>query len=280
MKIARNDEGFLVEHPDGGWIPVDRLGLSTPDTAAVIDQRGALAAALDRSGPGGEVDVRTLRHPIVRPGKVLGIGLNYMDHIRETGSKVPERPVLFAKFPNSLNDPYGDVVVDSGLTGQGDYEAELAVVIGARTHRVSAEKALGAVFAYTVANDVSARDCQVVDRQLSRSKSFDTFCPIGPWLTTADVVADPQQLAIRSWVNDEPRQNSSTKEMLFPVAELIAFLARGMTLEPGDVLLTGTPHGVGFAMDPPRFIVPGDVVRCEVEGLGVIENRVVGPTGG
>jgi len=280
VKIARNDEGFLVEHPDGGWIPVDRLGLSTPDTAAVIDQRGALAAALDRSGPGGEVDVRTLRHPIVRPGKVLGIGLNYMDHIRETGSKVPERPVLFAKFPNSLNDPYGDVVVDSGLTGQGDYEAELAVVIGARTHRVSAEKALGAVFAYTVANDVSARDCQVVDRQLSRSKSFDTFCPIGPWLTTADVVADPQQLAIRSWVNDEPRQNSSTKEMLFPVAELIAFLARGMTLEPGDVLLTGTPHGVGFAMDPPRFIVPGDVVRCEVEGLGVIENRVVGPTGG
>jgi len=280
VKIARNDEGFLVEHPDGGWIPVDRLGLSTPDTAAVIDQRGALAAALDRSGPGGEVDVRTLRHPIVRPGKVLGIGLNYMDHIRETGSKVPERPVLFAKFPNSLNDPYGDVVVDSGLTGQGDYEAELAVVIGARTHRVSADKALGAVFAYTVANDVSARDCQVVDRQLSRSKSFDTFCPIGPWLTTADVVADPQQLAIRSWVNDEPRQNSSTKEMLFPVAELIAFLARGMTLEPGDVLLTGTPHGVGFAMDPPRFIVPGDVVRCEVEGLGVIENRVVGPTGG
>jgi 5-carboxymethyl-2-hydroxymuconate isomerase len=280
VKIARNDGGFLVKHPDGGWVPLDRLGLAAPDTAAMIDQRGALEAALDRSGPGGEVDARTLRHPIVRPSKVLAIGLNYMDHIRETRSKMPERPVLFAKFPNSLNDPYGDVVMDPDLTEQGDYEVELAVVIGTRTRQISAEDALGSVFAYTVANDVSARDCQVADRQLSRSKSFDTFCPIGPWLTTADEVRDPQALAIRSWVNDELRQDSSTKEMLFTVAELIAFVARGMTLEPGDVLLTGTPHGVGFAMDPLRFIVPGDIVRCEVEGLGVIENLVVGPIGG
>jgi 5-carboxymethyl-2-hydroxymuconate isomerase len=279
MKIARNDRGFLVAHPAGGWVPLDRLGLAAPDTAALIEQRGALEAALGRSGPGSEVDARTLRHPLVRPGKVLGIGLNYMDHIRETRANVPERPVLFAKFPNSLNDPYGDVVMDPDLTGQGDYEVELAVVIGARTRRVSAEEALGSVFAYTVANDVSARDCQVADGQISRSKSFDSFCPIGPWLTTADEVKDPQALTIRSWVNDELRQDSSTKEMLFSVAGLIAFFSRGMTFEPGDVLLTGTPHGVGFAMDPPRFIVPGDVVRCEVEGLGGIENRVVAPTG-
>ena len=133
--------------------------------------------------------------------------------------------------------------MDPDLTEQGDYEVELAVVIGTRTRQISGEDALGSVFAYTVANDVSARDCQVADRQLSRSKSFDTFCPIGPWLTTADEVRDPQALAIRSWVNDELRQDSSTKEMLFTVAELIAFVARGMTLEPGDVLLTGTPTG-------------------------------------
>ena len=276
MKIARNDEGFLVEHADGGWVPLARLGLAAPDTAAVIGQRGALKAALDRSGPGDDVDVRTLLHPIVRPSKVLAIGLNYRDHIRETQSTVPERPVLFAKFPNSLNDPYGDVVMGPDVTEQGDYETELAVVIGAPTRQVSVEEALGSVFAYTVANDVSARDWQSADGQISRSKSFDTFCPIGPWLTTADEIPDPQALAIRTWVNDELRQDSSTKQMLFSVAELIAFLARGMTLEPGDVLLTGTPHGVGFAMDPPRFIGPGDVVRCEVEVLGVIENRVVG----
>ena len=280
MKIARNDGGFLVEHPDGGWIPLDRLGLTAADTAAVIAQRGALATALDRGGPGDDIDVRTLRRPIVRPGKVLAIGMNYMDHIRETGAKVPERPVLFAKFPNSLNDPYGDVVMDRELTGQGDYEVELAAVIGTRTRGISEEDALGAVFAYTVANDVSARDWQSADAQISRSKSFDTFCPIGPWLVTADEIADPQALALRSWVNDELRQDSSTAEMLFTLAELIAFIARGMTLEPGDVLLTGTPHGVGFAMDPPRFIVPGDVVRCEVQGIGTIENRVVGPPGG
>lgn len=278
MRIARTDDDFAVAHPDGGWVALADLGVTARDTGEVIAQSAAVRSAL-ADLPAGRDDV-TLRCPIVRPSKVLAIGLNYLDHIHETNSRIPERPVLFAKFPNSLNDPHGEIVMDPALTEQGDYEVELAVVIGARTRGVGLEKPLDHVFGYTVANDVSARDWQFRDPQYTRSKSFDTFCPAGPWITTADEVDDPQALGIRSWVNGELRQDSSTKKMVFGVAELIAFLARGMTLEPGDVILTGTPHGVGFAMDPPRQLVPGDVVRCEVEGLGTIENRVVLPERG
>jgi 2-keto-4-pentenoate hydratase/2-oxohepta-3-ene-1,7-dioic acid hydratase in catechol pathway len=208
---------------------------------------------------------------------MLAIGLNYRDHIRETKQTEPSNPIVFAKFPSSLNDPYGDIVMDQRLTEAGDYESELAVVIGRKARGIELSEALGCVFAYTVANDVSAREWQKRDGQLDRSKSFDTFCPIGPWLTTADEVSDPQALAVHSWVNGESRQDSSTREMIFSVEHLIWYIARGMTLEPGDVILTGTPHGVGVAMDPPRFIVPGDLVECEVEGLGTLRNPVVAP---
>ncbi|MEX2374419.1 MAG: fumarylacetoacetate hydrolase family protein [Dehalococcoidia bacterium] len=277
MKIARTPEGFAVSHPDGGWVLLPQLGISAATTDAVIKQRDAIDRVL-ADAPASRDKVQLLC-PIVRPSKVLAIGLNYMDHIRETKSPVPERPVLFAKFPNALNDPYGAVVMDPALTEQGDYEAELAVVIGSQARNVAPEDALDHVFGYAVANDVSARDWQFRDPQYTRSKSFDTFCPIGPWITTADEVGDPQALGIRSWVNGEVRQDSSTKEMVFSVAELIEFLARGMTLYPGDVILTGTPHGVGFAMDPSRFLAPGDTVRCEIDGLGDIDNPVVGPEG-
>lgn len=277
MKIANTDQGYAVAHADGGWIPLSALGVEARDLAELIARAEDVRAALEAPSPPAPQPEPTLRCPVVRPSKVLAIGMNYMDHIRETASQVPERPVVFAKFPNSLTDPYGDVVIDPALTEQGDYEAELAVVIGRRTRSVSEDAALDAVFGYTVANDVSARDWQRRDSQFDRSKSFDTFCPMGPWLTTADEVHDPQALAIRSWVNGEVRQDSTTKEMIFSVAQLIAFLARGITLEPGDVILTGTPHGVGMAMDPPRYLVPGDVVRAEIEGLGAIENPVVGP---
>ena len=284
MKIARignngSIPGFAVEHDHGKWVPLSAMGLEASSTADVIAVLPEIRAGIATASETSVVEDPNFLCPIVAPTKILAIGHNYLDHIRESKSKKPERPIVFSKFPSSLNDPYGEIVMDSELTKRGDYEVELAVVIGKKTRRVGEPDAIETVFGYTVANDVSAREWQKADGQFDRSKGFDTFCPIGPWITTSDEVRDPQGLALKSWVNGELRQDSSTKEMLFGVAHLIHYLARGMTLDPGDVILTGTPHGVGFAMDPPRYLAPGDVVECEVEGLGRLRNPVVGPTG-
>jgi 2-keto-4-pentenoate hydratase/2-oxohepta-3-ene-1,7-dioic acid hydratase in catechol pathway len=279
IKTAAGDEMFAVAHEEEAWVPLESLGVDGDTTGEVIDALTQRIEPLDPSAGGQTVQAEELLNPIVPPAKLLAIGMNYLDHMAETGTKQPENPVLFAKFPNALNEPYGRVVIDPRLTEKGDYEVELAVVIGKTTKGISEEDALDCVFGYSVANDVSARDWQRADGQFDRSKSFDTFCPIGPWITTADEVPDPQSMALKSWVNGEPRQDSSTKKMVFSVAYLIYYLARGMTLDPGDVILTGTPHGVGFVMDPPRHLAPGDVVECEVEGLGRIRNEIVAPGG-
>jgi 5-carboxymethyl-2-hydroxymuconate isomerase len=210
----------------------------------------------------------------VTPGKIIAVGQNYMDHIREQGAKPPGIPVLFPKFPTCVIGPGEEIRWPASLTSRVDYEGELAVVIGERASRVPEADALGVVAGYTVANDVSARDLQIGDGQWLRGKGLDTFLPLGPAVVSADEVPDPQDLAIRTRVNGETMQDSSTAEMVFSVAELIAFITEGITLEPGDVVLTGTPHGVGNFRDPQVFLQPGDVVEVEVSGLGVLTNTV------
>lgn len=256
------------------WVRLGRDDAQPADLAAAI----SLLSSSD-DVPTGEVLPEPAADgygcPLVRPGKIVAAGANYLAHAQEAGLERPPRPLLFAKYPSSLNTPTGEIRWDSSLTSQLDYEGELAVVIGRSCHRVSENEALDFVFGYAVANDVSARDLQKADGQLSRSKSMDTFCPVGPWIATVDEVPDPHDLRVTTRVNGEVRQDASTSDMLFSVRELISYLSLSMTLEPGDVILTGTPEGTALGFDPPKFLGAGDVVRCEIAGLGYVENRVV-----
>jgi 2-keto-4-pentenoate hydratase/2-oxohepta-3-ene-1,7-dioic acid hydratase in catechol pathway len=210
----------------------------------------------------------------LRPGKIICVGLNYMDHCREQKIDPPDRPTLFAKFPTSVIGPGDDIRWPEDFSGQVDYEAELAVVIGRTAQRVSEGDALDAVFGFTIANDVSARDVQFSDKQWIRGKAADTFCPLGPSVVTRDEVADPQALSICCRVNGVTLQDSNTREMIFPVRQIVAFISRAITLEPGDVILTGTPDGVGVFRDPKVFLKPGDSVEVEIGDFGVLSNPV------
>jgi 2-keto-4-pentenoate hydratase/2-oxohepta-3-ene-1,7-dioic acid hydratase in catechol pathway len=210
--------------------------------------------------------------PFERPGKVICVGLNYRDHAEEQGVRLPERPMLFAKWSTALTGP-GDPIVLPSISTEVDYEAELGVLIGARVKGVRVENALEAVRGYLCANDVTARDLQRADRQFTRSKSLDSFGPVGELVPAAEV-GDPQSLRIRCLVNGEVRQDSTTADMIFGVAEVIAFVSEAITLEPGDLLLTGTPSGVGVFREPPVFLVAGDEVTVEIEGIGTLTNPV------
>ncbi len=218
------------------------------------------------------VDGLKLLAPVPNPSKIIAIGLNYRDHAREQGSPIPESPIIFAKFPTSVVGAGDTITWDPELTHQVDYEVELAVVIGRTARKVSEDDALSFVAGYTCGNDVSARDLQFGDHQWVRGKSLDTFCPLGPWLVTPDEIPDPQALSIRALLNGEVVQDSRTSEMIFSVRYLIAFASRAFTLLPGDVIMTGTPHGVGVFRKPPVFLKDGDRIAVEIERIGRLEN--------
>jgi 2-keto-4-pentenoate hydratase/2-oxohepta-3-ene-1,7-dioic acid hydratase in catechol pathway len=221
-------------------------------------------------------DVRLLA-PIARPGKVMAIGLNYADHIKETGQKMPLHQIWFTKAVTSINGPYDPIELPIA-SQQVDYEAELVVVIGKHCKHVAKDRVADVVFGYCVGNDVSVRDWQMQTTQWVLGKSFDTHAPIGPWIVTADELGNPHTLGIRCFVNGERRQNSNTENLVFNVYDQIAHLSRAMTLEPGDLIFTGTPGGVGLAMRPPQWLKDGDKVRVEIDRIGAIE-AVMRPEG-
>jgi 2-keto-4-pentenoate hydratase/2-oxohepta-3-ene-1,7-dioic acid hydratase in catechol pathway len=250
-----------------------------PPTVVGILEGGADAlAAVDaarRSGAGrSPLAGARLAAPVPRPPKFCAIGLNYADHIAETNSKTPEYPTVFVKLPTCVAGPHDDIVRPK-VSKELDYEGELGFVVGTRCRHVPAERAHEVIAGYTVINDVSVRDYQRRTSQFTLGKSFDTHGVIGPWIVTADEVGDPHDLEITTWVNGEVRQHSNTKHLIFDCYALVAALSEVYTLEPGDVVATGTSSGVAAAMKPPRWLVAGDVVRIEIQGIGAIENRVV-----
>jgi 2-keto-4-pentenoate hydratase/2-oxohepta-3-ene-1,7-dioic acid hydratase in catechol pathway len=212
--------------------------------------------------------------PIPNPPKIICLAFNYYDHAREAGLTPSDEPVIFMKPRTALNEPFREVICPSFVT-RLDYEAELAVVIGRETKKVSEDKALDSVFGYMILHDVSARDIQFKDKQFTRGKGIDTFAPCGPWITTRDEVADPQSLQIMTKVNGEVRQNSSSSNMVIPVRRIISALSVTMTLEPGDIISTGTPAGVAMSMKEPRYLKHGDIVEITIEKLGIIKNRIL-----
>jgi 2-keto-4-pentenoate hydratase/2-oxohepta-3-ene-1,7-dioic acid hydratase in catechol pathway len=261
-----------------GLLRADERVLDVSSVVADYDTRfwgeggpGFLAAEL-RAGrldglPLVDPGVR-LGAPVARPGKIICVGLNYRDHAAETGAKVPDQPVLFTKAVTSLNGPHDEIVLPSNYRTT-DWEVELAFVIGPRARRVPRARALEHVGGYLICHDVSERQAQIHEGgQWFRGKSFDTYCPLGPWVLTADEVGDPHALDLSLDVNGERMQTGSTKTLIFGIPELVEFISRNVTLEPGDVISTGTPPGVGHARKPPRYLQPGDTVELRVTGLG------------
>lgn len=233
-----------------------------------------LSAALKAAKGGHVLSAVTLEAPIPRPGKILAIGLNYADHIAESGMETPKEQVWFAKLPTSVNAPFAPVQLPKA-SKMLDYEAELVAVIGKRCKHVAKECAHEVVFGYACGNDVTARDWQFKTPQWVLGKSFDTHAPFGPAIVTADELGDPHTLGIRCIVNGETRQSSNTKHLVFNIWDQIACISQAMTLEPGDLIFTGTPGGVGIAAKPPRLLQLGDVMRVEIDRLGAIEARIV-----
>lgn len=296
LGIVRDDEVVDVD------LAGRALQLSVPDQMLdLIDNYErylpALQAIMQKAGQRRFTQVRTfseigaahrlsdvtLAAPIPRPRKnIFCLATNYKEHLQETANLrdhsgvMLKYPVFFTKAPTTVNSPYGTVVIDPAVSTEIDWEAELAVIIGKAGKNIREEEALSYVFGYTALNDLSARDLQIRHRQFFKGKSLDGSCPMGPCIVTADELPNPQNLGLRLRVNGVTKQASHTSLMIFSINTIIAELSMGMTLEPGDIIATGTPGGVGFSRIPPQFLVPGDVVECEVDGIGMLRNPVVG----
>jgi acylpyruvate hydrolase len=267
-------------------VPADMIGVLEAGERGLAAIREALGYVREGLGSGEQAEVLRrdgvvytatevrLKAPIPRPGKLILLGLNYRDHAEETGQPIPEVPTLFSKYHNSIVGPGAPILIPRA-TEQIDYEAEFAFVIGRRGYEIPRERALEYVAGYTIVNDVSARDYQFVTSQWMVGKTFDSHCPMGPALVLKDEIPDPHDLDIRLSIAGEVLQTSNTQQLIFKIPETVEYVARIMTLEPGDVISTGTPAGVGFTRKPPRWLRPGERVRVEITGLGVLENPVV-----
>ncbi len=270
MKLITLKDQRLGRVKDDQIIP---FGFSGGMLGLIQAGREGLAQAQAATGAPLAFQGDLLAAPLTTPSKIMAIGRNYAEHAKESKSAIPERPILFVKFPTTIVGPGDEVTWDPTLTSKVDYEAELAVIIGKTARRVAEAEALNYVFGYTCANDVTARDLQKGDGQWVRGKSLDTFCPLGPWLVTADEIPDPQDLGIRCLVNGQTRQDSHTSQMIFGVAYLISFLSQAFTLLPGDIILTGTPDGVGAYREPPIFLQDGDEMAVEIDGINRLVNH-------
>ncbi len=295
LGLIRNEEildvdlagrALKLSVPDQMLVLIEQYTVYLPALQAILQKTGTRrfteVKTWSEIGAAHALDNVTLDAPIPYPRKnVLCVGLNYREHIHEAASvrgrsgRLPEHPIFFTKPPTSVNRPDGEIVVDPAVSTEIDWEAELGVIIGKVGKNIREEDALSYVFGYTVLNDVTARDLQSRHKQFFKGKSLDGSCPMGPWIVTADEIADPQALPVRLRVNGVTKQDGNTKQMLFSIARIIAVLSLGMTLEPGDIIATGTPSGVGFSRVPPEFLQPGDVMETEVEGIGVLRNVVV-----
>jgi len=264
--------GVEIGVVEGGQIvPLDAAASMMELIARWPAAQGAVRAAA-QDGPRIALGSVRLLPPIPRPGKILAIGLNYADHIREMGHEMPTRQVWFSKPATAANGPYDPIRLPR-VSSAVDYEAELVAVIGQGGRNIPKERVADSVFGYCCGNDVTARDWQRATSQWMLGKGFDSHAPFGPWITTADEVGDPHALGVRSFVNGEKRQDSNTCHFVFDVWEQIAHVSEVMTLEPGDLIFTGTPGGVGMGFEPPKYLAPGDIVRVEIDKLGALEAR-------
>ena len=278
MRLATLKGNSLVCITKKGIIPLHGLGFSGSMLELITAGKqkwDEINLLLENAGEGKKLEQFKLAAPLSNPPKIVAIGLNYVDHAHESKMELPKSPLVFAKFRNSITGPNDPIEIPAAITKEVDYEVELGVVIGKTAKNVSKEEALDYVFGYTIINDVSARDIQFSDGQWVRGKSLDTFCPTGPVIVTADEISDPQNLELGCEVNGESLQHDNTKSMIFNVADIISKLSQSFTFEPGDMIATGTPSGVGFSREPPVYLKNGDTVSSWIKGIGELINPVI-----